>query len=52
MGDTAYVNVEGSAAPADGKDGARIAVLLATDLVYVAAFFFLFTEIGCRSLLP
>ena len=52
MGDTAYVNVEGSAAPPDGKDPARIAVLLATDLVYVAAFFFLFTEMGCRLLLP
>jgi hypothetical protein len=49
MAETAYVKSGGGeqAAVNDGKDGGRIAVLLATDLFYVGVFFFLFTEIGC-----
>lgn len=51
MGDTTAYVKEGAAADAgdtdDGNPGGRIAVLLATDLVYVGVFFFLFTEIGC-----
>ena len=51
---TPYVSADGTAQGApesdDGKDGGRIALLLATDLVYVGVFFFLFTEIGCASI--
>ena len=49
MAETGYVKTtDGQQAPlSDGKDGGRIAVLLATDLFYVGVFFFLFTEIGC-----